>query len=335
MHRSTSNKLFAKVIAGALASVIAISSVVMAAPSATDIATARELVVEGRKLRAAGEFAKAVEKLKVAYALYPTPVTGDELALGYRDAGKLIEARETALRVVKMPVESDEGKASEAARASCSAMVNDLGPKIGQVTLAITGVPSSATPTVTIDGEPVNAAVLGEPRAINPGKHVAVVTVEATEKRVEFEMGAGEKKTVTIAVPEVAAKPVPTVTAVPTVIAPPPPPPTRVESSTGWLTYTGFGVAGVGLAIGTITGLSAMSSSNKLILNCTDGRCPSSEESRIRGYDNAATISTVSFILAGVGLTVGIIDLATGATATKRTVSVSVGPASAYLVGSF
>jgi hypothetical protein len=330
MFRSISNKAIACVLAGT----IAISSVALAAPTATDIATARELVVEGRKLRASGEFDKAVEKLKAAYALYPTPVTGDELALAYRDAGKLIEARETALRVVKMPVESDEGKASEAARASCTTMVSELGPKIGQVTLAITGVPADVTPTVTIDGEPVNAAVLGQARAINPGKHVAIVNVNGVDKRVDFEMGAGEKKTVPIAV-EGAAKPAPTT--VPTVVVPPPPPPhpTRVETTTRWLTWTGFGVAGVGLAIGTITGISAMSSSNKLIVNCTDGRCPSSEESRIRSYDNAATISTVSFILAGVGLTVGIIDLATGATATKRTVSVGIGPASAFVAGSF
>ena len=74
--------------------------------------------------------------------------------------------------------------------------------------------------------------------------------------------------------------------------------------------------------------------------NCdTKTTCPESEASRIRSQETQATISTVAFVVAGVGLTVGIIDFVTGATATKQTssttMSIAVGPGSLGLVGSF
>ena len=321
----SSNKIFA----ATLAATLCLTSLALGAPTAADIATARTLVLEGRKLRAAGEFAKAVEKLKIAYSLYATPVTGDELALAHRDAGQLIEARETALAVVKMPVESDEGKASENARAECAKMISELATRIARVTLSVTHVPAGVSPTVTIDNELVNVAVLAEPRSINPGKHVAVVKAGSVEKSVEFELKDGEQRSVEIVLPETAATPSPTPTPVPTPLPTPTPTPVTRETttSTGWLTYAGFGAAGAGLVVGSITGLMAMSSSNRLLDRC--GRdhlhCPDSETSTLRSYNTTSTLSTIGFVVVGVGLTLGIIDLATGATAKTATVSVGLG----------
>lgn len=237
-----------------------------------------------------------------------------------------------------MPVESDEGKASENARAECGKMIGELAPRIAQITLAVKGLPAAVTPSVTIDNEPVNVAVLAEPRSINPGKHVAVVKAGSAEKRAEFELKDGEKRTLEIVLPEAASAPTPLPTPAPTPTPTPVKPPVAPETppSTGWLTYAGFGAAGAGLVLGSITGLMAMSSSNRLINNC--GRdhlhCPESEASTLRSYNTTSTLSTVGFVVVGVGLAVGIIDLATGATGTKKT-TVSVGLGGVSLQGSF
>src|SRR4051812_14764952 len=153
------------------------TTIAVAAPTPSDIATARKLVAEGRKLRTEKDYAHAIEKLGAAYQLYPTPVTGDELALAYRDAGRLIEARETAIAVGRMPVEADEGKASQTARAECATMVSELAKKIAQVVLTIQGAAPNAQFAVTLDGSKVPMAALGEAHMVDPGKHVAVVTM--------------------------------------------------------------------------------------------------------------------------------------------------------------
>jgi hypothetical protein len=346
----TSNRRSVSIIAAVLALSLVTPVVVFAEPTASDIATARALIVEGRKLRAEGDFKKAVEKLSAAYSLYRTPVTGHELALAYRGTGQFVEAREMALTVVKMPVEKDEGKASETARAECDTMANDLASKVAKVEIAVVGAPEGATMTVTLDGQVLPTASLSVPRFVNPGKHVAVVTIAGgAEKKVEFEVKEGESRRVDVALPAAAAKEPPPPDPTPKIVTPTPAPtptptPTPVDNGrmkTGWLTYTGFGVAAVGAVIGTITGIQAISTSNKLAPLCGDdgNHCPASEASQKKSLETQTTISTVSFIIAGVGLTVGIIDLVTGATATKQTssttMSIAVGPGSLGLVGSF
>ena len=323
-----SNSVLCAVLACTLASGIA-----SAAPSPADIATARSLVVEGRKLRQAGEFGKAVEKLQAAFTLYRTPVTGHELALAHRDASQLIEAREIALLVVKMPVESDEGKASETARAECAKMVTELAPKIAKVTLTIVNLPAGSTPMVTIDGDAV--VVFSEPRLINPGKHVAVVKAGTAEQKVEFALGEGEAKTVEVTMPAAAATPTPTPTPTPTTTNPPS---TETRTSAGWLTWTGFSVGAAGFLVGSIAGAAALSQSGKLHDACDGGfSCPKSEAGAIRTYNATTTISTIGFIVGGIGVSVAVIDLATGATATKKTGSthLSIGLGSLGLGGSF
>jgi hypothetical protein len=262
-----------------------------------------------------------------------------------------------ALTVTKMPVEKDEGKASQTARNECATMANDLASKLPKVELAILGAPAGATPVVTLDGQSIPTAALSVPRFVNPGKHVAVVTIPGgAEKTREFEIKEGESKTVEIALPAAKVEPSPSPSPSPSpgpnpnTTPPPAPTPTPTPTPTpapmhrderagaGWLTYTGFGVAAVGLVIGTLTGLQAVSTSHKLDDACNP-LCDPSESSRIRSYETQATISTVAFVVAGVGLTVGVIDLVTGATAPKQTssgtLSIGVGPGSMGLVGSF
>lgn len=314
-----SNRLGAAFLALALATT---SVAGFAAPSASDKATARQLVADGRKLRAAKKFPEAIEKLTAAYALYATPVTGHELALAYRDAGRFVEAREAALGVAHMPVEADEGKASADARAACNALIAELGKKIGEVTLTVDGYVTGATVTVTLDGEVIAPAALSVPRILDPGNHV--VAVQATgspDARVEFALAEGEHKSVDVHLEKTAQPPIPvpvTTTEAPTSLKAPPPEPTpvMVRTGPGWLTYVGFSVAGAGVLVGSITGLQAFAAANRLSGKCDSNHvCPASQDSDVNKLNTTSTISTISFALAGVGLAAALFDLGTSATA--------------------
>ncbi len=326
MSCPTSSRLRAALLALSLALVATSTSTAgVAAPSASDKATARQLVADGRKLRAAKQFPEAIEKLAAAYALYATPVTGHELALVYRDAGRFVEAREAALGVAHMAVEADEGKASAEARAACNALIAELGKKIGEVILAVDGYVTGATVVVTFDGTVVPLAALSAPRLVDPGNHVVAVTATGSpDARVEFSVASGEHKRVEVHVEKAAQPPIPVPVSssdAPTSLkAPPPEPtPTMVRSGAGWLTYVGFSVAGAGALVGSITGLQAFSAASHLSGKCDSNRiCPASEDSDVKKLNTTSTISTISFALAGVGLGAALFDLATSATAEPK-----------------
>jgi hypothetical protein len=344
MTYPTSSKPRLRALVLGIALALSTSNSSLAAPSPSDIATARKLVVEGRKLKADKDWVHAIEKLRAAYQLYPTPVTGDELALCYRDAGRLIEAREMAITVGRMPVESDEGKASKAARDDCASMVVELAKKIGQVVLSIQGAAPGAALTVTLDGNAVPMAAINEAHMVDPGKHVAVVSMAgATDQRMEFDVAEGENKKVVIQAPLVAGAPPPATTTTATSAgsaapAPtslkndaPPPPITKdtgaTKSGTGWLTYVGFGVAGVGAVVGTISGITAIGAGNRLSSKCDQNHvCNPSEQTDVNKLNTMSTVSTLSFAVAGVGLVAAILDMTMNLTAESKPVTTGLAP---------
>lgn len=349
MNSPISSRLASALVAIAIA--LGFPVISHAGPSASDIATARQLVAEGRKLRADKDYAHAIEKLRAAYSLYRTPVTGDELSLAYRDAGRLVEARETALEVVRMVIEPDEGKASQHAREECNALVAELGKRIAEVTLVVVDGPTPAGATFTLDGAVVPLAALSEPRLVDPGNHVLIATAgNAPEQRVEFAIAEGEHRKVEVHAPKPIAEVAPpnvvtpptTTTAPPTATATP----VMVKRGPGWLTWVGLGVAGVGTAIGTFTGIQAIVVSNRLSSSgrCDNHVCQPDQSSDVKKLDSATTISTVSFVFAGVGLAAAIVDLTTSLTASPRPagndadtgkLGISVGLGSVSVGGSF
>ena len=358
-YPSSSNLLWGALLAIAVST----GTSAIAAPTPSDIATARKLVAEGRKLRSEKDYVHAIEKLRAAYQLYPTAVTGDELALAYRGAGRFIEARETAIAVGRMPIEADEGNASKAARADCTTMVTELAKKIGQVVLTIQGAAPGAQLTVTLDGSVVPMAAIAEAHMVDPGMHVAIVSMaSASDQRVEFEVAEGENKKVLIQAPLLIVTPPSVTTATTTTSATPapsslpssvePPPSTTTKDApttrtgSGWLTYVGFGVAGAGVLVGSITGVQAIGTANRLSGKCDGSHiCNPSEQSDVNKLNTVSTISTISFVVAGVGLFAAIIDMTTSLTAEPRPITttaststpvrVSVGLGALTLAGEF
>ena len=75
------------------------------------------------------------------------------------------------------------------------------------------------------------------------------------------------------------------------------------------LSTIGFGVAGAGLLVGSITGIIAINKAGDLKSQCTNNVCPLSLQQNIDSSKRLGTISSISFALAGVGTAVAIIGL--------------------------
>ena len=147
-----------------------------AAPSAADRETARGLLDEGDRSVARRDFAGALRAYQGADAIMHVPTTAIEVARTEAELGQLIEARETALAILRMPQQPSEPAAFVHARETAMALTAALATRIPSVVVAVSGLPATATRHVSVDGEPVPAEAATLPRKVNPGKHTVVVS---------------------------------------------------------------------------------------------------------------------------------------------------------------
>jgi hypothetical protein len=310
---------------------LAMPTVAFADPSASDKETARALMKEADAKREKGDFKGAYEGFKAAHAIMGVPTTGYLLGRSQVDLGMLVEARDTLLAVTRMPPQPGENETYALARTESQKLADEIEPKIPSIKIVLTGVPEGATPTVTIDGQPINAATIGVPRKHNPGTHAIVVTVGSTIKKSSVELKEGETRELSI---DVAAPPAPEPE--PPSDAPPPEAPADAVHRTSPLVYAGFGGAAVFGIVGAITGGLAFSKASAAKDGCDGTRCPPATHDDIDSSKTFGTVSTVAFALTGVGLAVGIYGLFSSPTETKTArITLHVGATSLGLSGRF
>jgi len=165
--------------------------------------------------------------------------------------------------------------------------------------LVISGVDAGQVPEVTIDKEPLPAAVLNVPRKVNPGNHTITVKAGTAEKTVDVNVTEKETKTVNIDLKE-KPKEEPKVVKVDT---------SDPSQTPKILMYGGFGLAAVGLGVGAVTGLMSMSQVDDIKGQCQEDKCPQSLASDIDDAKMLGNISTIAFVAAGVGVVIGVVGL--------------------------
>jgi hypothetical protein len=278
---------------------------VHAEPSAADLATARELYLQAKDLRSAGDLKGALEKYQAAWQTAPTPIIGIELGRTHTQLGQLIEARETFLAIARLKVEPDETARSAAARTEAAELGEQLRPKIATLVAKVTNLPEGASPTLTVDGS--NVAIVGgtATRKVNPGKHEMTLRAGGNERRDAVDVAEGETKEMTLdlssASPAPIAGPSPGVTT--------PRESTEGSSLRPVLIYGGFGLGAFGVATGAVTGILAFGKASKVNDACTGTSCPESARKDVDDGRTFATISTIGFIAGGVGVAAGFIGL--------------------------
>lgn len=321
-----SRTLFAVSLALSVAMIPARSQ---AEPTAGEKETARKLVKSGRAKLASGDAAAALSDLKAAHEIMNVPTTGLELGKAQIAAGKLVEARDTLLSISRIEQKPGEAPQFAKARKTAGELAKQIEPRIAALRIEVVGAKDDQSPRVLVDDTQVSDAMLRGPIAVNPGAHTVVVELGNERRRTEVSLGEGESRQVTVDVSSLAPSERP---------APRPVAPKREPAArTNPLVYIGFGVGGAAAAAGFISGYVAFSKAKDATEKCSGSRCPPETHDDIDTGRTMATVSTVAFVIAGVGAGVGVYGLLNPLPAEPAgpSVGVWVGPDRGGVVGRF
>lgn len=286
---------------------------------------------KGDAKTAEDRFHRAVEIFDNAKA--PVPPT---LLLGYaRGAAKnghYIAAEEAYNRIIRTGLPPGAPAPFVKALEDAKQEITAVGPHIANVTLTVTGCDN---PTVTLDGAPVSSLVLGVKRPIDPGSHeLKAEAAGCKPNSATFTVADGKETSATLTLQKEAtaqATTTTTTTATPTTATPTPAPtptptPTPPAADTGSsgngmriAGWVGIGVGGAGLVMGAITGGVALGKHGDLANVCSNGTCPPSAQDTLDSYHLMGALSTVGFIVGGVGLAAGVTMLLLAPSSHKTT----------------
>lgn len=293
--------------AALLAVVLCAPLAAAAGPSAADRETARALMDEGRTAQQKGDLKAALAAYKGADAIMQVPTTGLAVARAHAALGHLVEARDAALAVTRIPVAPKEPAIIAQGRKAAEDLAAELSPRIPTLKIEVKA-PAGVVPDVTVDDSAVPFDALIAPRRLNPGHHVVVAKVGSVERRAEVDLAERDAKTVALELPAdvkpVAKAPDPKGTTTE--------PPPEVKRKTSPLVYVGIGVGGAGLLVGGVAGLLSMTSVSSAKDECRDSLCPPAAHSDLDSAQTWAVVSNIGFVVAGVGAATAVVGLVVG-----------------------
>lgn len=286
-------------------------------------AAAEALFNDARSLMAAGRYDEAIAKLQASQNLDPALGTMLNLAECYEKTGKIASAWAQYREVVSLARQSGAKEREDFAEQKSRA----LEPRISKLAIKLTpaaGDPSSMT--ITRDGDVVSAAELAVPIPVDPGKHV--IEVRAPGKApwsLTVEIGEGSS-TKAVEIPALMDAPG---NAQPTPATNPATPAAQNDGSTQRvLALVSGGVGVVGIGLGTVFGLKASSSWSDAKGECSayPYGCTQKGLSDKDDAQSQATISTIGFIVGGVGLAGGLALWFTAGSSKKEAASLTLRP---------
>jgi hypothetical protein len=309
------------------------------APNDSQKEAARKLMAEGRELRDARDLTGALSRFQMADAIMGVPTTGYEVAATQAALGQLVEARATLRKLSSAPGSPDDPEPFKAARVKAKALDAELSERVASLRLQVQGADGSLR--VSVDGIELAPDAVTEAVQVNPGRHRLVARNAGREQARDVDVA--ERETVPVsfvfseeAVTAPAAAPVAHEEPAPAPLDAPPPPPPSAKSSVPTLAYVGGGVALAGLVVGSVTGSMALSRKHAAERGCVDNQCPPSTWDDLDSAGSLATVSTVSFVVCGVGAAVGIGALVFGQSDTvQSSLAVAVHPRRLDVTGRF
>lgn len=294
----------------------------------TEVEMARNLMDEGDAKLERGDARGALLSYRAAHTLMNVPTTGIEVARVEAKLGKLVEARKVAREVVLIPVKPHEPKPFVDARSDAQLLADALETRIPRLIIVTQGAAASAQLEIKIDGRTVSNEDARAPIAVDPGKHEVSVAVPGSEPEIEtVTVAETEKRTVTFGDGSSSGSE------------------DKPARRTSPLVYVGFGLGGVGLVVGAVTGAISLSRASDVETICPGGACANQG-----ALDKATPVNESAFALANVSnvaFAAGVIGVGLGVTGlllsgreakkpeTASTLRVFVGPNGAMLRGTF
>jgi hypothetical protein len=278
----------------AFALAVSMAGAAQAAPSAAERETARHLFDEGRARMRANEPLRAIEAFEKAHEIVHVPTTGLALARAHLAAGHLIEARDIALDTSRLPREGGEPPVLDEARQQARELEAQVRPRVPALRIHAKGAIRVAVDTKDI---PVGTG----PVFVNPGKHtITAINAEGIEAREDVEIAERETKDVDLTFTRADR----------VVITPVRTEPRSERTSTArTLVIGGLGLAAVGIAVGTTTGVLTLSRASDLDAHCANDVCAPSARDDLDGARTLGMVSTIGFVAAAVGLAALVVGL--------------------------
>jgi hypothetical protein len=292
------------------------------AQSDADRATARSLGQEGQQALDNKDYATAEDRYRRADKMVHAPTLMLGLARALAAEGKYVEAQESYNRIVREGLPPGGGDAFKRAIEDAKKEVDGVAPKVGAVTITVkaTGGADVTDPQVVLDEHPINSASLGVRRAIDPGLHVLRATAAGFKPgEVKFTVTEGGSIDEPMmleqdlsAPPATAVVPATTPGATAAAVSSSSDVGTAQPSKARKIApFVAFGVGGAGLVLGAVTGVLAMGKHSTLSDECKSVCGPGTPQDDLSSYHTLGTLSTVGFIVAGVGAAAGVILLVT------------------------
>lgn len=296
------------------------------AQSDEDKSTARALGQQGQDALDKKDWKTAADLFHRAVAIFddakaPVPPTL-LLGLARSDAGigHFIASQEAYSRLIHQGTPPGAPAIFAQAVEDGKREIDGVSARVASVTINVTGCDK---PTVTLDDKPISAASLGVKRPVDPGQHLVKASAagcKAAETAFTVTDAASSVATVTLTkdpnAEPAAVSAQPTTTTTTTTTAGPAAADQGAQKGSFPavpLAIAGFGVGVAGVALGAITGIVAMGKHGTLQDECKnpDGSCPASAQGDLDSFHTMGTLSTVGFVVGGVGLAAGLVLLLT------------------------
>jgi hypothetical protein len=272
---------------------------------------ARAAATEGVRAFEAGRYQEALDYCKRAEAIMHAPTHLLLIARASAKLGKLVEAQEAYFRIQRDSLAPDAPPAFLDAQRKANDEQAALAPRVPSLKVELEGGTAQDV-TVTLDGAPLPAALIGIAAPVNPGDHALEAKgAHAAGEPTNVTIAEGAHPTVTLVLKPVAASLQPGAAGeAARSEAPPSEAPDRAGMRIGgWL---GLGVGAAGVVAGTLFALKNRSNRNDANALCNQG-CPESKRAQVESLDSsadsAATAAWISYGVGGAALATGAVLL--------------------------
>lgn len=179
-------------VIGTVVALASLTAPVLAQPSTSSTAMARDFFRQGLQHVENEEWELAADRFRRSLRLRRSPVVAFNLGTAYAHLGRLVEAAELFRRAAR----EGQGELVEAARAELA----DVQPRLGSLTIHVEGPQDGVQ--LQIDGRPLAAEVLGAPIPADPGtRSLRALRAEEVVAEASVEVTARETAEVTLEIP--------------------------------------------------------------------------------------------------------------------------------------
>jgi tetratricopeptide (TPR) repeat protein len=312
----------------AVAAAIALAAALVLAPAPAAADKADALFAKGKAQLAKKQYAEACTTFEKVDALDPGIGAKLNVARCYQEWGKLVRAHKWYADAEKMAAGSGDKRAPKIKQ-----LIAQIEPDIPRLTIRAPAGADLQAAEITLDGEPLAAAAIGDETRVEPGPHVIAYLANGEKKTKTIAIERGGAREVTLELPgksgrvEPKPKPKPDLVASP---RPRPPAPGRTRR------IAGFALAGAGAVSLGLAGYLALDARgdyhSALDAHCMGAKDMCDEEGLrlTRDARSRANLATV-FAVAGVALAAGGVALYLTAPGSGKSESLSRDPEALYL----